>query len=73
MKKILKDTNGRPDRVANDNPILDSRMYKVGYRNGYVVEMAPTVIAENLFTQVDQEGNIFLLINYTTNTRTGGT
>ena len=26
LKTKLKDTNGRPIGVANDNPILDSRM-----------------------------------------------
>ena len=29
VKKILKDANGRPIGVANENPILDSRMYEV--------------------------------------------
>ena len=28
VKKILKDANGRPTGVANDNPILDSIMYE---------------------------------------------
>ena len=29
VKKKLKDANGRPIGVANDNPILDSRIYEV--------------------------------------------
>ena len=29
VKKRLKNANGRPIRVANDNPTLDSRMYEV--------------------------------------------
>ena len=29
VKKILKDENVRPIGVANENPILDSRMYEV--------------------------------------------
>ena len=35
--------------------------------------MAANVIDENLFTQVDQEGNIFLPIDSIINTRTEGT
>ena len=50
VKKRPKETNGRPIGVANDNPILDSRMYEVEYRNGYVAEMAANLIDEKLFT-----------------------
>ena len=73
VKKKLKDANGRPMGVANNNPILDSRMYEVGYRDGYVAEMAANVIFENLFTQVNQEGNRFVLIESIIDTRTDGT
>ena len=73
VKKILKDANGRPIGVANDNPILDLRIYEVEYCDGYVLAMASNVITENLFTQVDQEGNRFLLIKNITKTRTNGT
>ena len=44
LKKRLKDANRRPISVANDNPILDSRMYEVEYRDGYVAAMAANVI-----------------------------
>ena len=70
MNKGLKDANGRPIGLANDNPILDSRIYEVKYRDGYVAEMEANVIAENLFTQVDKEGNIFVIIESITNTIT---
>ena len=50
MKKRLKDTNGRPNGVANDNPILNLIMYEVEYCDGYVATMADNVITENLFT-----------------------
>ena len=35
VKNILKGANGRPIGVANDKPILDSRIYEVEYLNGY--------------------------------------
>ena len=73
VKKRLKDANGRPIGVDNNNPILDSRMYEVEYRDGYVLAMESNVIADNLFAKVDQEGNRFLLIEYIIETRTNGT
>ena len=48
-------------------------MYKVEYSDGYVAAMAANVIAENLFAQVDQESNIFLLIESIIDTITDGT
>ena len=52
VKKILKNANKRPICMANENPILDSRMYEVEYHDGYVAAMAANVIAENLFAQM---------------------
>ena len=73
MKKRLKDANGRPIGVANDNPILNSRMYEVEYHDEYVAAMVANLIAENLFAQVDQEGNRFVLIESILDTRTNDT
>ena len=73
MKKRLKDANGRPTVVANDKPIMDSIMYEVEYRDGYVAAMAAKVISENLFAQVDKESNIFVMIESIIDTRTDGT
>ena len=73
VKKILKETNGRLIGVDNDKPILESRMYEVEYHDGYVAEIAANAFADNLFTQVYQEGNIFLPIDSIINTRTEGT
>ena len=73
MKKRLKDDNRRPINMANDNPILDSIMYEFEYHDGYVAAMTANVIAQNLFAQVDQEVNRFVLILYIIDTRTDGT
>ena len=48
-------------------------MYEVEYFDGYVPAMTTNVITENLFAQVDQEGNRLLLIESIINTRTDGT
>jgi hypothetical protein len=71
VKKRLRDKNGLPIGTANDNPILDSRMYEVEFHDGYTTSLAANVIAENLFSQVDPEGNCHALfddiIDYRTN------
>ena len=48
VTKRLRDANGIPIGTADDNPILDMRMYD---------------IAENLFAQVDQDGNHQVLLD----------
>jgi hypothetical protein len=72
VKKRLRDNNGRPIGVASDNPILDSRMYEVEYQDGHTAAIAANIIAENLFAQVDQEGNRFVLFDEIIATRTDG-
>ena len=57
VKKRLKDNQGRPIGIASDNPILDTRMYEVEYQDGHTGLLAANLIAENLFAQVDEEGN----------------
>ena len=73
VKKRLKDANGRPIGVANDNTILDSRMYEVECNNCHTTSLAANLIAKNLFTQVDQEGNLFIILESIKGTRTDGT
>ena len=69
----LRDADGIPIGTANDNPILDSHMYKVEYQDGTKASLAANYIAENLFAQVDQEGNRHVLldelIDYRVNSR----
>ena len=55
--KQLKDNQGRPIGIASDNPILDTRMYEVEYQDGHTAALAANIIAENIFAQVDEEGN----------------
>jgi hypothetical protein len=72
VTKRLKDKDGLPIGTANDNPILDSRMYEAEYQDGYKTALAANVIAENLFAQVDQEGNRHVLFSKITDHRTDG-
>ena len=60
FNKRLKDKDGRPIRIAADNPILDTRMYEVEYDDGYKITMTANTIARNLFSQVYQDGQCFV-------------
>ena len=57
VTKRLRDANRLPIGVANDNPILDTRMYEVEYPDGYKALLSANVISQNMFAQVDDEGN----------------
>ena len=57
VTKRLRDANGIPIGTANDNPMLDTRLYEVEYLDGYTTALTANTIAENLFSQVDEEGN----------------
>jgi hypothetical protein len=57
VAKRAKDTDGNPIGVANENPILDTRMYEVQWLDGHSGLMFANTIAENLYAQVDDEGN----------------
>jgi hypothetical protein len=67
--KQLRDANGLP---THDNPILDSRMYEVEYQDGHKLAMAANAIAQNLFAQVDAEGNRHVLFDKIIDHRTDG-
>ena len=46
---------------AHNNPILDSRVFTVRFTDGDETDIAYNVIAEHLFSQVDEEGNQYQL------------
>ena len=54
VQKRLKDNQGRPIRIASENPILDTIMYEVEYQDGHAAALASNLIAENIFAQVDE-------------------
>ena len=70
VKKRLKDNQGLPIGIASDNPILDTRMYKIQYQDGHTAALAANLIAENLFAQVDEEGNRSVLFDEIVDVRT---
>jgi hypothetical protein len=70
--KRLRDKDGLPIGTANDNPILDSREYEVEFQDGYKASLAANAIAENLFAQIDDEGNRHVLFQEIIDYRTTG-
>ncbi|MGH3053527.1 MAG: hypothetical protein ACRDL7_00940, partial [Gaiellaceae bacterium] len=58
-----RDVNGNPLGISHRNPILDSRVYNVQFPDGHVEEYAANVIAESLYSQVDDEGNQYLIMD----------
>ena len=70
--KQLWDKDGIPIRTVHDNPILDTRLYKVEFQDGHKALMAANAIAENLFAQVNDEGNWHALFAEIVDRRTNG-
>jgi Reverse transcriptase (RNA-dependent DNA polymerase) len=70
--KRLRDKDGLPIGTANDNPILDTRVYEVEFPDGHRASLAANAIAENLFAQVDEEGNRHALFDEIIDHRTNG-
>ena len=73
VNKRLRDANGLPIGVARANPILDTRVYEVEYHDGFNAYFTSNTIAENLFSQVDEEGNHHVLFECIANHRINGT
>jgi len=55
-----RDQDGNPIGLRNSNPILDTRVYEVQFPDGHAEEFAANVIAESLYSQVDDEGNQYI-------------
>ena len=72
VAKRLKYKDGRLIGTTSKNPILDSRMYEVEYKEGHKLAMADNAIASNLFAQVDQDGQIFVFFDEIIDWRTDG-
>ena len=55
VNKRLKYKDGRPIRIAAENPILDIMMYGVEYDDGYKIVMTANTLTRNLFSQFYQD------------------
>jgi hypothetical protein len=59
--KRSRDGDGLVTGCRNSNPILDTRQYEVEFPDGSVDTYTANVIAENLATMVDPEGQQYAL------------
>ena len=63
VAKRAKDDEGRPIGRRHDNPLLDTREYEVELPDGSTGQYTANVIAENIFSQVDEEGRQYVLLS----------
>jgi hypothetical protein len=57
-----RDHKGWPVGIRNTNPILDTREYEVQFPDGSSGSYLANTIAENLYSQVNQEGRSYALL-----------
>jgi phage baseplate assembly protein gpV len=57
-----RDADGRLIGKYNANPIQDTSEYEVQFSDGTVLEYAANDIAENLYSQVDDEGQLKVMM-----------
>jgi hypothetical protein len=66
MKAVVKrrthNDDGKPVNLKNSNPILDTREYHLEFEDGSTQVYAANLVAENIYAQVDDEGNMFNLM-----------
>jgi hypothetical protein len=63
VTKRIRDAEGRPIGMANKNPLLDTREYEVEFRDGRTESISANLIAQNLFSQIDDEGARHVLLD----------
>eukprot|EP00978_Attheya_sp_CCMP212_P008877 scaffold20848_cov68-Attheya_sp.AAC.1 len=63
VTKRAKDDISNPMGKAHDNPLLDSRQYEVQFHNGDTEVLTANIIAENLLSQVDDEGRRQMMLD----------
>ena len=60
VKSRATDINGRPIGHAHKNPMMDSREYEVEMEDGTTDRIFANKIAENIYSQMDDEGREIL-------------
>ena len=68
-----RDADGNPVGKRNANPILDTREYEVEFPDGATDVFTANTIAENLYSQVDEEGNSFAIMSEIVDHKKDGT
>ncbi len=67
-----RDSMGNVKGSSHTNPMLDTRIYDVMFPDGSISQYAANIIAENVYAQVDDEGNMYTLLKEITDHKTNG-
>ena len=73
VKSRVTDVNGRPIGTANNNPLLDDREYEIELEDGTTDRIFANKIAENIRSQLDDEGREILKFWYIIDHQKDGT
>jgi hypothetical protein len=57
-----RDQQGNPIGTAHSNPSIDTRIYEVTFPDGHIKEYTANIIAQNLYSQLDEEGHRYQLL-----------
>ncbi len=63
MIKCAKVIGGKPVHHAHANPFFDMKEYEVEFTDGTIEQYAANMIADEMYAQVDNEGNMFQLLD----------
>lgn len=63
VTRRLTDDDGMPLGQYNQNPFLDSRQYEVMFTDGSTQIFNANIIAENLYSQIDENGQQFTILD----------
>ena len=66
---MIKRTRGKPISHAHATPLFDSHEYEIEFTDGTCEKYQVNIIAENMYAQVDSEGNQYLLLQEITDHR----
>ena len=69
VTKRSRGLDGEAVGRAHANPFFDAREYNIEFTYGSVDKYTANVITENMFSQVDDESNQYLLMNEITDHR----
>jgi hypothetical protein len=69
--KRMRDANGIPIGTANENPLLDTRLYEVQFVDGSQQTLVANAITMNMFAQVDDEGHRHVMLKEISDYRRG--
>ena len=67
-----RDADGNPIGLRHANPLLDTRQYEVEFADGATDVFTANLIAENLYSQVDEEGNSYSIMSEITDHKSDG-